>query len=119
MILSLTYHIKKEDQKIDLIVYIQDHRIWKDKDWWECAILESVFEETKVKKKIENQSPVSIWDIKGSGLKNSDSECEISFQHVVFNQLLYYITNMNLFFVDQQIIVDIIRKYIKYFNLNA
>lgn len=71
MILSLTYFVKKGDEKIDLHYYIKDHHIWKDKDWWECALLESVYEHTKIKKKLDSHNQVTLWHIKGSYSKGA------------------------------------------------
>ena len=44
MVLSFTYHTKIGDTKLDLHEFIKDHPIWADRDWWECALLESVYE---------------------------------------------------------------------------
>jgi len=39
MILSLTYHFRNGDNKIELQELIKQHNIWKRIGWWQTALL--------------------------------------------------------------------------------
>lgn len=53
--------------KRELQELISHHCIWKRIGWWKAALLESIFEETRVKLKKE-EVPITIWDIKAGGV---------------------------------------------------
>ena len=61
---------------------------------------------------------INIWDIKGSGMRQNESEYESTFQTIVFNQLLYYIHNMKLLNVSNIDMSWIAKKFIKTFSLS-
>ena len=67
--------------------------------------MESIYEETKIKVKKE-EYPISIWDIKAGGITRKEEGEEETHQHICFNQLLYYVSNMNLFHLDPDKIVQ-------------
>ena len=61
---------------------------------------------------------INIWDIKGSGVRDSENDYESPFQAIIFNQLIYYIHNMKLFRLSEEMMNDIAIKYSKLFSLN-
>lgn len=81
--------------------------------------MESSYEEIKVKPKKMEEPPITIWHIKGSGLKHSEGEHEMTSQNIFFNQLTFYLHNMRLFEIREEIITYIAKKYVRYFQLSA
>jgi hypothetical protein len=71
MVLSLTYYFIEDERKIELQELISEHSIWKRIGWWQAALLESIFEETRVKLKKE-EIPITIWDIKAGGVSRKE-----------------------------------------------
>lgn len=41
--------------------------------------------------------PITIWHIKGAGLKQPEGENELTTHQILFNQLHFYVFNMRLF----------------------
>ncbi len=56
---------------MELQELISDHKIWKRIGWWQAALLESIFEETRVKVRRE-ELPITIWDIKAGGVSRKE-----------------------------------------------
>lgn len=67
MVLSMTYHFKEENGKVELYELIKDHHIWTHIDWWQAALIETIYEEIRVKSNFK-EVPVRIWDIKAGGI---------------------------------------------------
>lgn len=101
MVLSLTYYFTEGERKVELQEAISAHPIWRRIGWWQAALLESIFEETRVKLKKE-EIPITIWDIKAGGVSRREEGEELTHQHICFNQLLYYVRNMVLFHLPPQ-----------------
>ncbi len=67
MVLSMTYHFNEERGKVELHELIRNHQIWSHTDWWQAALLETIYEEIRVKSGVK-EVPVRIWDIKAGGI---------------------------------------------------
>lgn len=63
--------------------------------------------------------PITIWHIKGAGLKQPEGENELTTHEILFNQLHFYVFNMGLFEIKEEFRTYIARKYFKYFLLNS
>lgn len=100
MVLSLTYYFVEGEHRRELQELIRGHCIWRRIGWWKAALLESIFEETRVKLKKE-EAPITIWDIKAGGVSRKGEGEELTHQHICFNQVLYYVRNMTLFHIPQ------------------
>ena len=111
MILAFTYHFQHNQQKIELQDLIKYHQIWKRLGWWQAALLQSIFQETRVKIKKEELT-INIWDIKAGGINRKQEGQELTHQHICFNQLIYYVRNMNLFQLEPKIIYQYARQNI-------
>lgn len=117
MVLSLTYYFRDDTRKIDLQELISEHSIWSKVGWWDSALLESIYEETKVKIK-KAEVTLSIWDIKGAGIKKIETGEEMTFQNISFSQLTYYLHNMLLFKLNPGIVEEFAKKYIRLLGCN-
>ncbi len=121
MVLSFTYHFFNEQgEKIDLQAYVKEHKIWRNIKWWESSLLESIYEEHKVKKRKSETNPTfSLWDIKSSSMKKFDHHEESNtIANICFNQLAYYVHNMQLFDLNNNDINFLAQKYTKIFSLS-
>lgn len=118
MVLSLTYFFTEEGRKIELQELISRHPIWKRLGWWQSALLESIFEETRVKVKKE-EAPITIWDIKAGGVSRREEGEELTHQHICFNQLLYYVSNMALFHLPPPQIIQYAKQNIASLKLTG
>lgn len=108
MVLSLTYHFKEDKGKVELQELIRDHEIWKRVDWWQAALLEKIYEETRVKGKFK-EVPVRIWDIKAGGISRKEEGEEETYQYICFNQMLFFVKNMSFFPLDYDQIIQYAR----------
>lgn len=66
MVLSLTYFFIDNGKKVELQELISDHKIWMKIQWWQSALLETIFQETRLRSK-GKENPIRIWDIKAGG----------------------------------------------------
>ena len=101
MVLSLTYHFIDGDNKVELQELIRDHVIWTKIDWWQAALLETIYEETKGKAKAKEKI-FTQWDIKAGGVIRKEEGEEETYQHICFNQMLFFVSNMGLFNVSPE-----------------
>lgn len=105
MVLSLTYHFKEETGKVELQQLIRDHHIWNNNDWWQAALIETIYEEVRIKASFK-EVPVRIWDIKAGGICRKEEGEEVTYQYICFNQLLFFVSNMSLFNLSPDQIVQ-------------
>ena len=71
-----------------------------------------------MKNKNYEEIVINIWDIKGSGVRQNESDYESPFQAIIFNQLIYYIHNIKLFKLPEEMMNEIARKYSRLFSLS-
>jgi hypothetical protein len=105
MVLSLTYYFFEEERKIELQELIKHHPIWARVEWWQAALLETIYEETRIKSNFK-ESPIKIWDIKAGGLSRKEEGEEETHQCICFNQLLFFVRNMSLFHLTAEQILE-------------
>ena len=51
MVLSLTYFFVQNGNKVELQELISTHKIWTKIEWWQAALLETIYEETRLRSK--------------------------------------------------------------------
>ena len=71
MVLSLTYYFIMNEAKLELQELIKAHPMWGKAGWWEAALLESIYEESRIKLSNRHGS-ISIWDIKAGGVSRRE-----------------------------------------------
>lgn len=94
------------EEKTFLQTSIVDHPIWKDPEFWESAILNSINEETALQK--------------GYKLEEGESNADTSLRqrNLVFGQLANYSHNMVLFKMEKSEVRNIMTKFCKLFSLS-
>lgn len=93
MVLIFTYFILEPDTdptktiKLFLQHFVKEHRIWSEKQFWDSAFIESIYEQSRQK----DRTQADIITRANSGISFEKE------QNLVFNQLAYYVHNMVLF----------------------
>ena len=118
MVLSLTYYFLEAGRKVELQELIAAHPIWAKLEWWQAALLETIYEETRVRSKLK-ESPIRIWDIKAGGSSRREEGEEETYQHICFNQLLFFVRNMGVFEVSPEQVVEYARTNIGLLKLTG
>ena len=44
MLLSVTYHFREGERKVELQELIAQHPIWQNLGWWQSALFETIYE---------------------------------------------------------------------------
>lgn len=92
-------------EKLYLHSALSYHKLWRDLEFWESAILSSIFEEIKSSK------------LNLSTFQENLMETIIREKNLVFSQLIAYSYNMQMFELDESIVKEVIVKIATYFNL--
>jgi hypothetical protein len=67
----------------------------------------------------KEEAPITIWDIKAGGVSRREEGEELTHQHICFNQLLYYVSNMSLFHLPSHQIIHYARQNIAFLKLTG
>ena len=110
IILSQTYFIMKNTDKIYLQNIIKNNKIFKSQNFWEELINISLVKEIQKTVNIDTKNDIKIDEKK----KNIEME---KYERIIFGQLLPFINNMIEFNVDSKIIDNILQTLIAYYKL--
>ena len=106
IILSKTYYLLENNNKIYIQRLIQNNDYFKTKDFWEELLIYSISKEVIRSKKRDEDN------------KDNEKEINEKNENIVFSQLLSLIDNMFDFDVDGEMIKQIIEPRIEYYKVN-
>ena len=108
IIMSQTFYIKKDEEKIFLIKIVKDHPLFKKKDIWERQVTDKIDKLiTRTKKDIEKMD-----------LNLNEKELQKRTDEIVFSQFVPISTHMHDFELPNDIILDIANKAFETYNVS-
>ena len=107
VILSETYYIVENDQKLFILFYIKDNKIFHEKEFWNDFINKSILKE--VQRNFDNDLRNHKENIKGD---NKD------FGRLVYAQILPIIKTMVEFELDKKIINELLSDLVSYYKID-
>jgi hypothetical protein len=106
IILSKTYYMLENNNKIYIQSLIQNNKYFKTKDFWEALLIYSISKEVIRSKKNDEEN------------KDNQEKLNEKNANIVFSQLLSLIDNMFDFGVDGEMIKQIIEPRIEYYKVD-
>lgn len=108
IIMSQTFYMKKNEEKIFLINSVKEHPLFKKKDIWERQVIDKI---DKLIIKTKN-------DLEKMNFNLSEKELQKRTDEIVFSQFVPISTHMHDFELSNEIILEIANKAFETYNVS-